>query len=87
MLAVRTTITLDPDTVALVHKAMAERKASFKEIVNDAIVRGLTAAAAPVTFRTKTRSLGRALVDLDKATQIAAQLDDAELLRTAEQGL
>lgn len=80
-MGMRTTITLDPDAAALVKKAMAERKVSFKEVVNDAIVRGLTTEREPYQFRTKTHSMGRPRMNLDKATQVAAQLDDEEFLR------
>lgn len=37
----RTTVTLDPDTEALLRREMARRHVSFKRIVNDAIRRGL----------------------------------------------
>lgn len=33
----RTTVTLDPDTEALVRRRMTERGATFKQAVNDAI--------------------------------------------------
>lgn len=38
----RSTITLEPDVQRLVEKAMARKKASFKETVNAAIRRGLS---------------------------------------------
>lgn len=37
----RTTITLDPDTAALIRKALKESEISFKELVNKAIRQGL----------------------------------------------
>ena len=77
----RTTITLDPEAKALVEKAMKERKLSFKQVVNEAIVRGLTTTEAPKPFRTKTHSMGKARINLDKATQIAAELENDEILR------
>jgi len=78
---VRTTVTLDPETEALIRKAMSERNASFKQVVNEAIVRGLTSDRARFEFRTRTHSMGRARFNLDKANQIAAGLDDEEFLR------
>jgi hypothetical protein len=82
----RTTLTLDPRAAALVRKAMAERKQSFKAVVNDAIVRGLSDVEVPEldlpTFR-----LGPPLVNLDKATQLAGELDDADFLRKMVLGL
>jgi hypothetical protein len=82
----RTTITLDPETAALVEKAMEQRKLSFKQVVNEAIVRGLTGAPAPKPFRTQTRSMGVATINLDKATQIAAELEDEEIIRKMSLG-
>jgi hypothetical protein len=81
MQSVRTTITLDAETQALVEKAMKERKLSFKQVVNEAIVRGLTTTEAPQPFRTKTHNMGEARINLDKATQIAAELENEEILR------
>jgi hypothetical protein len=37
----RTTVTLDPDTAALLRKEVARRHVSFKQVINDAIRRGL----------------------------------------------
>jgi hypothetical protein len=82
----RTTITLDPETAALVEKAMTQRKLSFKQVVNEAIVRGLTTTTPPRPFRTPTRSMGVATINLDKATQIAAELEDEEIIRKMSLG-
>ena len=84
-MGVRTTITLDPETEALVKKAMKERDLSFKEIVNDAIQRGL----APTARRRVTLpsfSMGPPLVNLDKATQLAGDLEDEEIIRKMSMG-
>ena len=81
----RTTITLDAETEALIKKAMKERNLSFKEIVNDAIQRGL----APATRRRVTLpsfSMGPPLVNLDKATQLAGELEDEEIIRKMSMG-
>jgi hypothetical protein len=83
---VRTTITLEPETAALVEKTMKQRNLSFKQVVNEAILRGLTTSAPPKPFRTKTRSMGVALVNLDKATQLAAELEDEEIIRKMSLG-
>jgi hypothetical protein len=87
MRRMRTTITLDPDTAALVQRRMRERGVSFKQAVNEAIRAGLTggtAGAAP--FRTRTSDLGRPGVDLDRALQVAADIEDAELVRKMRLG-
>jgi hypothetical protein len=78
---VRTTITLTPEVEALVKKAMAERKMSFKEIVNEAIRRGLGGAATSPKVELPTFDMGPPKISLDKATQLAAALEDEEILR------
>jgi hypothetical protein len=86
MLVVRTTITLDPDTAALVQRRMRERGVSFKQAVNDAIRAGLTQDRDAAPFRTLTAALGVPTVDLDKALQLAGDLEDAELIRKMRMG-
>ena len=77
----RTTITLDPEAEALVKQAMADRKLSFKEVVNDAIVRGLVVDRDRYEFRTRPRAMGVPRLNLDKAIQLAGELEDEEILR------
>jgi hypothetical protein len=73
---VRTTITLTPEAEALVRKAMAERKLSFKDVVNEAILRGLGVNRLSREFHTMTHSMGQSRINLDKATQVAGELDN-----------
>ncbi|HUH07860.1 MAG TPA: ribbon-helix-helix protein, CopG family [Egibacteraceae bacterium] len=82
----RTTITLDPDTAALVQRQMRERGISFKEAVNEAIRSGLTRDERPTPFRTRTASMGVSAVPLDRALQVAAELEDEELVRKMRLG-
>ena len=42
MRGMRTTVTLDPETDRLIREAMRQRGQSFKDTLNDAIVKGLT---------------------------------------------
>ena len=83
---VRTTVTLDPDTEAIVRKRMRERGQSFKDALNGAIRSGAAADAQPEPFRTRTASLGESRVNLDRALQVAADLEDDELLRRMRAG-
>jgi hypothetical protein len=83
---VRTTVTLDPDTEQIIRRRMAERGLSFKEALNDAIRSGVLAAEAVPQFRTATTSLGEPTVNLDRALQLAAELEDEELVRKARRG-
>jgi len=57
---VRTTVTLDPDVVAKLRSAARKSGRSFKDVVNDAIRRGLatTAATGRAPFRVTPRSMG-----------------------------
>jgi hypothetical protein len=82
---VRTTVTLDPDTRMLVERAMRERGLSFKEALNDAIRAGL-GPREPEPSYTTPRVLGPARVDLTKALQHAAALEDDALARRLTEG-
>lgn len=82
----RTTVTLDADTEALLRRRMKERGESFKEALNGALRDSLGRREAARPFRTTTASLGRPRVSLDRALQLAAELEDEELLRKARTG-
>jgi hypothetical protein len=77
----RTTVTLDPDTVALVRRRMQEQGVSFKQALNDAIRAGMTESRPRRRYRTHTAALGRPAVSLDRALQLAAELEDEEIVR------
>jgi hypothetical protein len=77
----RTTITLEPEAKALVEKAMREQKRSFKEIVNEAIIRGLSEVHPRVKVELPAHDMGKPFINLDKALQIAGELEDEEILR------
>lgn len=84
----RTTVTLDPDVERLVKTAMRQRDASFKEVVNDSLRQALGSGALPVRepYRQPTFSMGRPLVDLTKATALAADLEDQTLIERLRTG-
>lgn len=85
--SVRTTVTLDADTESLLRRSMEKQGISFKQALNDAIRAGVGAPARiRSTPATRPRSMGRPLVDLDKALQIAGDLEDAELTRKMQTG-
>jgi hypothetical protein len=83
---VRTTVTLDPDAEHLVRTRMRERGQTFKQALNDVIRQGAAASTTAEPFVTQTASLGVSMVNLDKALQLAAELEDDELLRRARAG-
>ena len=76
----RTTVTLDPDTQALIKAMMRDRGLTFKEAVNLAIRSGFSSQhEADIPFAIPTFSLGSPRVDLDKALRLAGELEDAEI--------
>jgi Arc/MetJ family transcription regulator len=82
----RTTITLDPDVETLIKTVMREQGLSFKDAVNSAIRRSLT-PQSEAEFKQRTFALGwRPQIAYDKALQIAAAVEDEELLRKLAMG-
>ena len=82
----RTTVTLDPDTEQIVRRRMRERTISFKEALNDLIRSGAVTSRARTRFRTAPASMGESRVNLDRALQIAADLEDDEMVRRQRAG-
>ena len=82
----RTTVTLDDDVLAVVHRLMKERGVSFKKALNDAIRDGADGRPAPAQFTTATADLGVPTVNLDRALSLAAELEDEELIRRQRRG-
>lgn len=82
----RTTVTLDADTEQLVRRRMRERGQTFKQALNDAIREGSVGAAVVEPFRTETAGMGTSAVNLDRALQVVADLEDDELLRRLRSG-
>lgn len=83
----RTTVTLDPDTEQIIRRRMRERNLSFKEAVNEAIRSGAVGSeSGSEPFQTATASMGESQVNLDRALQLAADLEDDELLRKMRTG-
>ena len=76
----RTTITLDPDVAALVKRRMRERGLGFKDAVNEAL-RSALGVEHGIAASTPTFDLGEPAVPLEKALQLASDLEDEELRR------
>lgn len=81
----RTTVTLDSDTEQIVRRLMRERGVSFKQAINDAIREGAIGGQTPA-FRTETAAMGRPHVNLDRALQVAAELEDDDVVRKMSAG-
>jgi hypothetical protein len=82
----RTTVTLDPDVAAKLKALARQRGISFKQALNQAVRAGLRARPQPPPALTRyTQPMGlRPGVNLDKALQLAAALEDEELVRKLE---
>ena len=84
----RTTVTLDADVAAKLRAIARERGTSFTEALNSTLRLGLTVGRGSArryevpTFPMRLRPG----IDLDKARQLAAQLDDEEIVRKLELG-
>jgi hypothetical protein len=76
---VRTTLTLDDDVAALLKRLVAKEKGSFKDVVNQALRRGLTTTAGQpqrAPFRTTGFDLGPSLVgSLDNVEEVLARVE------------
>jgi len=84
MLLMRTTVTLDPDVAAKLKAEMRSKDISFKEALNSSIRRGLDSGKStrPKPYKVRTAKMGvRPGVNLDKALQLAGELEDQEILR------
>jgi hypothetical protein len=85
----RTTVTLDPDVAAKLKQTARESGVSFKEALNTSVRRGLSSAEAkpqPYRLPTPQRLEARPGVNLDKALQLAGELEDAETIRKLQLG-
>lgn len=79
-------MTLDDDVVALLRRVMERRGVSFKTALNDAVRNGAEGRPAAPAFQTRTADLGVPNVNLDRALQLAAELEDEELVRRQRRG-
>lgn len=85
----RTTLTIDDSLAELLKKQAYESGKAFKQVVNEALRAGLERSGASPSaraYRLKPASLGspRPGIDLDKALQLAGELEDAELVAKME---
>lgn len=80
----RTTVTLDPDTEQLIRQRMAQRGLSFKQALNDSIRDGNLAPTHEPS--TRTAHLGLPTMNLTHALQLAAALEDADLIARLHRG-
>ena len=85
----RTTLTLDPDVAADLKRQVEKTGRPFREVVNNALRRGLQAHAtleARTPYRLTPVSLGGVLpgIDLDRVLRLADTLEDEAVARELE---
>jgi hypothetical protein len=82
----RTTVTLDADVAARLKAVARARGISFKEALNGAVRAGLGGERrAARSFKQYAQPMGlRPGINLDKALQLAAGLEDEEIARRLE---
>jgi plasmid stability protein len=79
---VRTTLTLDDDVAAKLKSEARRSSRSFRDVVNDALRRGLTSrreARHPIPFKVMARDLGelRPGVNIDSVSDLLEQVEGA----------
>jgi plasmid stability protein len=79
-------VTLDDDLAAQLKDRAHARGVPFKTEINEAIRNGLEKAREPTPYRVRTKRMGAPKIDLTKATQLAGQLEDDELVRRMNAG-
>ena len=81
-------MTLDHDVAAKLKETAREAGVSFKEALNTTVRRGFEKSAEKAPpYRVRTRDLKvRPGVNLDKALQLAGELEDAETMRKLHLG-
>lgn len=85
----RTTLTIDDDLYRSLKERAHREGVPFKRLVNRLLRRGLTAdqglRETRAVYRCPTFSMGKPKVDLDRALEVAAQLEDDERSRKLEE--
>ncbi len=81
----RTTLTFDPDVAKLLELEMAKRQAPLKQVVNDALRRGL-GSHPNADFTFPSFDMGSPKTDLTHATRLTADLEDEALTYKLTQG-
>ncbi len=75
----RTTLTLDDDVAVQLERLRRARNANLKDVVNEALRRGLRDMSAPpkkrVSFRTRAFRMGDPLINIDNVAEVLACLE------------
>jgi adenine C2-methylase RlmN of 23S rRNA A2503 and tRNA A37 len=75
----RTTLTIDDDVAVQLKRLRRERDAKFKELVNEALRRGLREMSGTSqrrkVLRTRTFDMGEPLINIDNVAEALANLE------------
>jgi adenine C2-methylase RlmN of 23S rRNA A2503 and tRNA A37 len=75
----RTTLTLDDDVSVQIERLRRARDANLKDIVNEALRRGLRDMSSPQrkrrAFRTRAFRMGKPLINVDNVSEALAHLE------------
>jgi hypothetical protein len=75
----RTTLTIDDDVAVQLKRLRRERDAKFKELVNEALRRGLREMSGTAqkrkVLRTRTFDMGEPLINIDNVAEALANLE------------
>lgn len=82
----RTTVTLDPDVAECLKSEARKRNLPFKVVLNDAVRTALGSGRGPARpYKLPSRPMHlRPGIDLTKAHQMAADMEDEEIIRKLE---
>ena len=79
----RTTLTVDEDNAVLLERLRKERNLSFKDVVNEAIRKGLDSMTVPererTPFRTAVFDPGAPYIATDNVADVLEMLDESNL--------
>jgi len=75
----RTTLTLDDDVTVQIERLRRARDVSLKNIVNEALRRGLRDMSTPArkrrSFHTRQFHMGKSLINMDNVSEVLAYLE------------
>ncbi|MPZ56468.1 MAG: hypothetical protein GEU91_08200 [Rhizobiales bacterium] len=78
----RTTLTIDDDVAVQLERLRRKNDVGLKELINDALRRGLRDMSGPPKkrkpFRTKTFNMGRPFINIDNVAEALAYAEDED---------
>lgn len=80
----KASVTLEPEVELLLREAVRKERRSLDEVINRALRKGLATTPSKSKrpqYRIRARKLGIPSVDLTKASELSAELEDAELIQ------